>query len=440
MKDRRNRGRGVTAAKIVAFGSVLAAMAIVGLLVPLRPAISALEKRTLTQFPDFTWRGLWDGSYFSQIDTWYADTYPLREELFSAQHAMEDRYGIRTTQIVGNGVQVADEIPDINAPAPTGVPNATPIPTATPVPDGTVHEIGEFNGNVYITNNSAYGTYYFSQSGADGYISTMNQVYQNIGDMVDMYVMNVPLSAAVMLDESVIEDMGCSDEGAAIDYIVSKLDPGIHVLDVYDTLREHNAEYIYFRTDHHWTQTGAYYAYREFCRQKGWTPHELEQFEMWTYEENNYLGSYYSGSNQSPQLAANPDTVYAYVPMATNNMTMTMRDYQTVDWHIINDMFDYPNSETYLIYVGGDQPFGHAHNDTLDDGSAILIVKDSYGNAFVPWFVDHYEDVYWIDFRYTWNNVSQMVQDYGVQDVIFEMATFNATSGLCNDLYLQIGS
>ncbi len=430
--------------KMVAFALALVILGGAGLVWP-RPDRSMVEKRMLTSFPAFSLASLWDGSFFSGVDTWYADTYPMREDLIAAQQEMEERYGLRGTQMIGG--TVADAIPtgdeaDAGGDAADAgaAPAATPEPTATPLPDGTVHEIGEFvPGGIYITGGSAYGGYYFSQNGADAYIDTMNQIYANIGDKVTMYVMDVPISASVMLDESVWADMGCSDERAAIEYVAGKLDPGIKPIMVYDTLREHNAEYIYFRTDHHWTALGAYYAYRVFCGMKGWTPHELDQFEMKTFAPDRYLGSYYTSSNKSSQLTSHPDTVYAWVPMATNDMQTTMRDGITYDWPIINDWFEYDDNNTYCIFAAADQPFSHIHNDTITDGSCIMVVKDSYGNSFIPWLVDHYEDIYWVDYRYTSNTVSELVEKYGVQEVIFEAATSLATGGSCNGYFASVG-
>lgn len=446
VKDRRTAKRLTQALKIIVFGSLLCAFCILGLMVFLRPSFSVQENRALTEFPSFTWASFWNGDYFAAIDTWYSDTFPLREDLVSAQKSLESHYGLRSSQIIRGSNMAADAVPDLSG--QTEVPSSsTPIPTATPVPDGTVHEIGEFNNDIYITSGAAYGLYGFSQSGADAYIDTMNQIYANIGGKVNMYVMNVPISATVMLDEAVREDMGCSDEGAAIDYIVGKLDAGIQALDIYDTLQEHNAEYIYFRTDHHWTQLGAYYAYLVYCQAKGWTPHELDQFRTTEFGAGTYLGSYYRGSGQSPVLAANPDTVYAWYPLCVNaddvndrDMHMVMQDGTESDWRIINDMFAYPDSEWYCVFSAADQPFCSLHNPNIHDASAVMVVKDSYGNAFIPWLVDHYEYTYWVDFRYTDETVSHMVDTYGVQDVIFESATFNATGGLCNDLFLTIGS
>ena len=431
----------IRGAKIVLFYLVLMVFAFIGLLWFLRPDSSAVEKRNLTEFPQLSWSGFWDGSYFSEVDTWYADTYPLRESLISANQSLQSRYGIRGEQIVGE-VVVADEIPDPGTePLPPPVSaQPSPSPSAEPeevLENGTVTEIGELQGSIYITDNAGYGLYYFDQAGASSYAATMNQIYENIKDKVNMYVLVAPISAGVMLDQTVLDDMGSSDEGKAIDYIYSQLTDGIRCIDAYDNLRKHNAEYIYFHTDHHWTQLGAYYAYEMFCEEKGITPHKLEEFE--TTELPGFLGTFYSSSNQSAELAANPDTVIAYVPKATNTMHMTMTDGITYEWNIINDVSDYPESEFYATFAGGDQPFSVIHNENLQDGSAVMVVKDSYGNAFIPWLVDHYEYVYWVDYRYTYNTVSQMVADYGIQDVIFEAQIYNATGTSFHSTYAAIG-
>ncbi len=457
MKDRRQQNNLVRAVQRAVFFILLAAMGLVGLAWFARPAVSQVEKRELTAFPVFSVQSLLDGSFFKGIDTWYADTYPMREGMIYAQQQLEDHYGQRGTQLISGGATAVDEIPlpadDIPGPAeqtadqPAAAPTPIPSPTKEPRPDGTVHEIGEFNGSIYITGGAAYGLYGFSQYYADQYIATMNQIYQNIGGKVDMYVMNVPQSSAVMLDDEVKEDMGCSDEAAAIDYIVSGLDPGIHALDVCDALKEHNAEYIYFRTDHHWTQLGAYYAYRVFCEEKGIVPHELDQFRTAEFGAGEYLGSYYVSADRPAALAAHPDTVQAWYPMCVNaddpndmDMHIVESSGNEYDWRIINDLYEFPASEWYCIFSGTDQPFSSLHNPNITDGSAVLVVKDSYGNAFIPWLVDHYEYTYWVDFRYTDETVSHMVETYGVQDVIFEAGTFNATGGLCNELFLDIGS
>ena len=97
--------------KRVVFFLTMIVFFVVGLLWFFRPTSSQLEKRELTQFPAFTPAAFWDGSYFSQIDTWYADTFPWREGLMTANTYFRSLYGIQTEQMFGEH-QVAEEIPD----------------------------------------------------------------------------------------------------------------------------------------------------------------------------------------------------------------------------------------------------------------------------------------------------------------------------------------
>ena len=432
-KSKRKQANGlIRGVKILAFGLMLAVMGFIGLMWFLRPDTSVIEKRTLTEFPFITWSSFWDGSFFKAVDTWYADTYPLREGLISGSQSLENHYGLRSDQIVGEAL-VADDIPDPDA-AGEEVQAAEPEEV---LPDGTVTEIGEMQGQIYITNNCGYGLYYFTQSPADKFAATMNQIYANVKDKVNLYVMICPISAGVMLDQAVLDDMGCSSEKDAIDYIYGKMDPGIHTVSAFDNLKKHNAEYIYFHTDHHWTALGAYYAYQAFCQEKGIEAHNIADYE--TMEFPGFLGTFCSSSNNSPALQSNPDTVVAYIPKGTNAMTMHYTNGSVVDWFIVNDVSGYAKSELYATFVGGDRPFSYAHNPAITDGSAVMVIKDSYGNAFIPWLVDHYEHIYWIDFRYTSNTISQMVEDYGVQDVIYALNIYNGTSSDCATYYDNIG-
>ena len=429
-KEKRVYNGLIRGAKILAFGVTLVLFCLVGLLWFARPETSVLEKRTLTAFPSFTWDTFWSGEYFSQVSTWYADTYPTREHLISMSQRLQSHYGLRGEQLVGGGNMVADEIPDpVESMAPTPTPDPTPSPSPTPEPleDGTVKDLGELQGSIYITDNAGYQLFYFTREGTDAFADAMNRFYKNVGDKVNIYTVIAPTNSGAMLDQAVLDDMGTSDEKAALDYLHSRLDPGIHAVSCIDSLRAHNAEYVYFHTDHHWTALGAYYAYRDFCAEKGIEPHDIKDYtDTITFE--NFVGTLYSYSGQAPELAANPDTVTAYYPKGTNDMQMTMADGNTYDWNIIYDVSDYPNSEYYGTFVGGDNPFSVAHNPTITDGSAVCVIKDSYGNAFIPWLVDHYEYIYWIDVRYTENTISQMVKDYGIQDVILAINIYNGTT------------
>ena len=97
-------------------------------------------------------------------------------------------------------------------------------------------------------------------------------------------------------------------------------------------------------------------------------------------------------------------------------------------WPIVNDVSDYAKSELYATFAAGDQPFNYAHNEQITDGSSVCVVKNSYGNAFIPFLVDHYEHIYWIDFRYYQdycaytgeanNTISTFAKANGIDDII----------------------
>lgn len=100
--DRESRTRWI---KLTAFFGVLAVLCVIGIFLP-RPTESEIEKRKLTEFPAFTWESFWSGKWFSGIDTWYADTYPLRELLIGGNKVVQSLYGIRSDVIVGGKIRV----------------------------------------------------------------------------------------------------------------------------------------------------------------------------------------------------------------------------------------------------------------------------------------------------------------------------------------------
>lgn len=464
------------------FLGILLFFAIVGCAMASRPERSEIEKRELAEFPELTAAGIWDRSFFSGLQTWYADTYPLRESMISGQQKLQTLYGTRRTAIYGSRVQQRDEIPaasgqiseapvmeaadsqeegtdesvrsdssDLSAEA---VSSGTPAssaeavssgtsassegdslsgtsaagseedlaaaegsPSSSGTQDGTIKDAPEVAGTILIDDGRGFETYYFNQKNADDYASMINTVRTKLPSDVRLYDMIVPNAFGVCLDEEVQQSLGASSQKDAIDYIYSRLSDQVTPVPVFRTLRKHNSDYIYFNTDHHWTALGAYYAYREFCIMKGVRPHDLSEFEERDFE--GFLGSFYAYSNQSGELAANPDTVKAYVPLSTNEMTYRSTDGKTVKWEIIHDVTNYPANVKYSTFIGGDEPYSVIDNPQLSDGNNCLVVKESYGNAFVPFLVDHYDKVFVCDYRYYKGNLTKLAEDEGVRDVLF---------------------
>ncbi len=410
-----------------------------------------MERRTLTELPGVSLSGVWDGSYFSDLETWYADTYPLREGMISLNSSLESLYGIRTTTLISD--ETADEIPegevdlaalarqshetlpeeaesDTGGLLPDGeakLPEEEQPKETVEIPDVEEQELTEISGSIYATSNAAYGVYYFYASGAARYALAVSALADSLEGIATVYDLLAPVSGCIMLNESTWTAIGCSDASDAISFMYTNMSSNVHTVDVVENLLTHRDEYIYFRTDHHWTALGAYYAYQVFCAEKGVTPGSLTDFDTMTFD--GFLGTFYSSVSSSVNLTA--DTVTAYLPNGTNTCTTYMSSggsYEKYTWCVVNDMSGYSVYNLYSTFAAGDQPFSYAHNETITDGSAILVVKDSYGNAFIPFLIDHYEYVYWIDFRYYsafagWmglesDSISYLVLLYGIQDVL----------------------
>ena len=132
-----------------------------------------------------------------------------------------------------------------------------------------------------------------------------------------------------------------------------------------------------------------------------------------------FIGSFYNDLKDEA-LKANPDTITAYRPHAKDTATVVSPgDKDDYSWNIIYDVSDYPAGVKYSTYIGGDNPFTTITNNEKTDGSACVVVKESFGNAFVPFLVDNYQYVYIVDYRYWQGNVGDLVKEKGAKDVIF---------------------
>lgn len=394
------------------FISLLLFIGFVGLLFPLRPKVSEIEKRELTKFPKPTVETFLNGEFFSEVSTWYADTFPFRESMSSANAKLKKLYGITTEELHGEAVQ-ADDIPDPDAEiTPTPVPTATP----TPEPDATIHEEPEKAGRIYVANNIGFEVYGFSREGADGYINMINTVATQLKDVANVYDILVPTSVAVNLDEENQKKINSSSQEDTFAYVYGHLDPSIKQVPILDILKQHNSKYLYFKTDHHWTADGAYYAYQELMKVKGVTPSPLSAYTRREFE--GFIGTFYSYSEMSDALKNNPDTVVAYTPTC-NDMTYIDSNGKKYKWNVVSDATDYAQGNKYYCFIGGDQPYSRIDNPNITDGSSCVVIKESYGNAFVPFLVNSYQTVHVVDYRYYNDNLINLVKNNNIQDVIY---------------------
>ncbi|MBR5336681.1 MAG: hypothetical protein IK152_01725 [Lachnospiraceae bacterium] len=442
---KRERRRIIERAEIIrsaVFFFVLALGAVIALIIPLHPTTSEIEKRDLAKFPSFSLTSFLDGTYFKDIDTWYSDTFPFRESLISANSALQSFNGIGSVQIHGT-VKKGDEIPTDNEGKIAtlqelpSVEESSSAEATTTTPSSSEEENVNLPtqklGPVFVAGNAGYELYSFGKEMSEQYAAVINYAADELDGIADVYDIIIPNSTGVVLPENIRKDIGTSDQKEAMSYIFSVMSSKVKKVNIYDVLKEHKNEYIYFRTDHHWTQLGAYYAYTEYCKARGLTAKPIDFYEKQEYP--GFLGSFYADSGKAPELAATPDTVEAYCPKATNDMVYVDKNGNEVKWNIVSDVSGWGTSTKYSAFIGGDNPLVKIKNPELSDGSACVVIKESYGNAFVPFLVDHYENVYVLDYRYYKGKLKDFVTENKVKDVIYInniMAT--GTSLRINDL------
>ncbi len=470
----------------LAMMGLLSCLFVLGVLLPLRPRYSDAEKRELKQFPAFSAQGLFSGTYFRDISSWYQDSYPGKEEWMLLASKTKAFYGFQGEQIYGGGEQVKEEIPtgegalaetfaveksaseeeslaegkEAKAKAEEGKENTSNLDKSNTEKNNTekreekdqaskeerqnstenqnkqensnfetdaegnlqIQKAGEAEniggeqiGSLYLNGDSAYELYYFSEKAVRSYASLLNTV-QALFPKVEVSAMIVPNSFGIMLDPKVQEKLASSGMDQAIAYSYSLMEKSINKVNVYDTLMKHKEEYIYFRTDHHWTQLGAYYAYQEFCKSKGYSTKPLSVYQKMDFP--NFYGTFYFFMNRPESLKAHPDQVTAYQG-SMNSMQFTDQGAALQEGKLIYDAGPMLPGNKYNSFMMGDHAYVEIHNEEAPRKKSILVLKDSYGNAFVPLLAQDYRDVYVVDYRHYQENASSLVQEKGIDEILF---------------------
>ena len=275
------------------------------------------------------------------------------------------------------------------------------------------------SGGVYVVGSAGYEMYNYVGSLAEKYQSTVNAVADSLSGVSQVYAMAIPLSSGITLPDELFSDIPGSDQTQAEKDILAGMGQNVKTIPLHDVMMSHRTEYIYFRTDHHWTALGAYYAYVQFCTAKGITPHNLSDYEVSQFP--GFLGSFYNDGGKPDAMKNDPDTVNAYHPVsATASMKYGDNENSTLTGgQVIFDESTASASLKYGTFIMGDNPFTVIENPEVSNGESCIVVKESFGNAFVPFLVDHYQTVYVVDYRYYSGSITQLARDKGVKDVLF---------------------
>ncbi len=336
---------------------------------------SELENRSLKRRPGFSFSGWFDKSFMNDFESYASDHFVGRLKLIKTK--------INTELLLGkheiNGIYVTDQR----------------LIEKIPHPD--------------------YAKIDVSTEAINKFASSVN---------VPVYTMIAPTSAGIY-SESLPENAPQLSQRELISHINSKFDKSISVIDVYDFLYAMKDDYIYYRTDHHWTSLGAYCAYSVAIQKLGFNSIAFSKFNI-EHASSEFYGTYFSKTLYDK---IRPDTIDIYTYNEGSSVVSCIEN-NGISSKKYNDIYfrEYlEKKDKYSMYLGTNISEVKIKTN-LESDKKILIFKDSYANSFIPFLTQHYNEIEVLDMRYI-NNYRDYVNPDDYSQVLF---LYNSTT-FCED-------
>jgi len=277
-------------------------------------------------------------------------------------------------------------------------------------------DVVPYPSGVITIGDTAYEQYNYIEDIAAQYAEAVNNIALKLKGKSQVYNMVIPTSTGITLPDNKKAEAGSSNQKKALKKIGQKISGDVKFIPLYNGLMEHRTEYIYFRTDHHWTARGAYYAYNLFCQDKQIIPYALEYYKSVSF--GSFAGSFYKDTKNTAALKK--DEFYVYYPVHNSDITLeyTNKDGVAVKGSIIEDASGYGESTKYSAFIDGDNPYTVIENNALNDGSSCIVIKESFGNALIPYLADNYQKMYVIDYRYWQGSLAGLTDEAPGSDII----------------------
>ena len=192
-------------------------------------------------------------------------------------------------------------------------------------------------------------------------------------------------------------------------------------IDTYSALYGHKDEYIYFRTDHHWTPLGAYYGYRALAEAMGFEPRPLESFTPATVSED-FFGTTYSSSGIRN---VKPDTIVTFVE-DYEGLTITNYTTGSAEEGVLYDYSKLETKDKYSMFLGGNTPL--IQIKTGHEGPKLLILRDSYADVLIPFLFEHFSEIHAVDLRYNKSSIKDYIAENGIDEVVISYGVTNFVS------------
>lgn len=337
---------------------------------------SEQENRSLQQRPAFSFDELFSGQYTKDFEAYTTDQFTLRDEWITLKAASELALGKRQN----NGMFLCD--------------------------GGTIIEPYEAPEDGKLEAN----------------MEALNKLVANTD--ADVYFALIPGKSDIwahMLPQNAPRD----SEKAAIDYCYS-LSDAVNV-DIYGKLEEHSGEYIYYRTDHHWTTLGAYYGFSALAESMGLDCPDISEYSGRETVSEEFYGTSWSSSGFS---WVEPDSMEIFVTEPegleiTNYPQGSPVEGQLYDWSRLEV------KDKYSFFYGGNTPLLEIETG-VEGAPSLLILRDSYMDSLSPFLLESYSRIHILDLRYYRASLSDYIAQNGFDDVLvcYSIDNFSTDSNI----------
>ncbi len=335
---------------VAIFFVLLILLPLLTFLVP-KDRFSENENRYRTEIPAPTAENIFDRSFMDNFEKHFADYFPWRESFIGAKTRLELLAGKKES----GGVFI--------------------------LPDRLIEKYASPNLDTIHQNVDAINRF------ADYYD-------------IPVYLMIAPTAQGVYEDMLPAQPPAIQSQKAMIeDNIYWYRRPQITTIDVLTPLTANKDQYIYYRTDHHWTTRGAYVAYEAAASKLGFQPIPLSQFDI-EHASSDFRGTLFSKTLYD---GVEPDVLDFYHNASTDaTQVLEVEVLRNGKMERYDSMYfrEYlSKKDKYSAFLGDNQPMVTVKTNS-QTGKKLLMFKDSYAHSMVPFLKEHYSEITMLDMRY----------------------------------------
>lgn len=360
----------------IIFMTVWILLVVLNFIIPTK-SFSEQENRYMAKFPKFTFENLVSGKYSEELNDYINDHFVFRNAWLKTKSFTELALGKKEN----NGVYIGKDV--------------------------FLFEKFEF-GEEELKNVKST-------------LKSMNNLTNKID--IPIYFALVPNSIYINSDK-LPDNVEVDNQEEIIDKIYENTQNTINI-DTVDILKENKENYIYFKTDHHFTSDGAYLVYLKFCEKANISPVTLENYERKCISEE-FLGTFDSKAQIPNQ---EKDKIYVY--MNDNNRTVKSAIYDNKETNKIYNEEYLSKKDKYSYFLNGNNS-KVAIKTNIQNGKKLLLIKDSYSHIMAQFLCQNFEELHFIDPRYYTGNLNDYIEENDITDILFlyNVSTFVEDKGI----------